>query len=149
MSGDEAYDIDTLGLSVAEAIDAGETPAIEFKRQFTEQASGIAKEVVALTNNGGGVLFLGVADDGRVVGLEEPRAVGERVAGVVQDIQSPVDLDILNHAVRSRQILSVIVPGYRHLPRAYDYVFYQRRGTTRQKLTPAEVWELMPGKNGG
>jgi predicted HTH transcriptional regulator len=146
MSGDESYEIETLGMTVVEAIDAGETPSIEYKRELPDDVSDIAKEVVALTNNGGGAMFVGVADDGTVVGLERPRTTGERIAGVVQDIQSPLDLDILEHSIRSESIISLIVPGYRHLPRAYDYRFYQRRGTTKQPLTPAEVWELMPNK---
>lgn len=147
MSGDEGYEIETIEMTVGEAIDVGETPSIEYKRELPDDVSDIAKEVVALANNGGGVIFVGVADDGTVVGLESPRTTGERIAGIVQDVQSPLDLDILEHSVRSESIISLIVPGYRHLPRAYGYRFYQRRGTTRQPLTPAEVWELMPNKD--
>lgn len=146
MTGDSEYEVGVLGMTLGEVIDAGETPSIEYKREIPSDVSDIAKEVVALTNNGGGILLVGVADGGTVTGLEDPRTTGERVAEILQDIQSPLDLDIQEHTVRAESILSIIVPGYRHLPRAYNYRFYQRRGTTRQPLTPAEVWELMPDK---
>jgi ATP-dependent DNA helicase RecG len=145
MNGDADRELEILGMTVEEAIEAGESPSIEYKREIND-ASDIAKEVVALSNNGGGTVFVGVDDEGTVVGTESPKETGERIAGVLQDIQSPPNYDILELEVQGEPVVSIVVPNYPHLPLAYNYKFYQRRGTTKQKLTPPEVWELMPAR---
>lgn len=45
-----------------------ETDNIEFKAQFTEE---IYKEVIAFANTDGGVVFVGIDNDGNAVGLTD------------------------------------------------------------------------------
>ena len=45
----------------------GEGQKIEFKAKIT----ALAKEMVAFANASGGSLFLGVSDDGEIVGIEK------------------------------------------------------------------------------
>lgn len=47
----------------------GEDSCHQFKRDATN-ADGVAAELVALANSGGGTVFLGVADDGSIAGLD-------------------------------------------------------------------------------
>jgi predicted HTH transcriptional regulator len=47
----------------------GEDSRHQFKRDATN-ADGLAAELAALANSGGGQLLLGVADDGSVLGLD-------------------------------------------------------------------------------
>ena len=47
-----------------------ETEKIELKRKYTD---AIEKEIVAFLNTEGGVLYIGVEDDGTVVGVEKVR----------------------------------------------------------------------------
>ena len=44
-----------------------ETENIEFKSQFTPE---IYKEVIAFANTDGGIIYVGIDDNGRVIGLE-------------------------------------------------------------------------------
>jgi ATP-dependent DNA helicase RecG len=46
----------------------GEDSRRQFKRD-ANNADGLAAELAAFANSGGGTLFLGVADDGTVTGL--------------------------------------------------------------------------------
>ena len=55
---------------VLDLIAAGEGSGVEFKAERTEPLR-LARELVALANHSGGILLLGVADDGTVVGLED------------------------------------------------------------------------------
>ena len=48
-----------------------ETENIEFKRQFTDE---IYKEVIAFANTDGGIVYVGIDDDGNAVGLEDVAA---------------------------------------------------------------------------
>lgn len=56
---------------VRELIDNGEGSGVEFKRDEVE-AQDLAREVVAFANFAGGVLVLGVEDDGSVMGTTRP-----------------------------------------------------------------------------
>ena len=50
-----------------DAISCGEDSRHQFKRDATN-ADGLAAELAAFANSGGGWLFLGVNDDGSIVG---------------------------------------------------------------------------------
>ncbi len=64
---------ETLG----QLIKQGEGQTVEFKREFT---TDVGKEIVAFANTDGGVIIIGVDDDGRIVGVEgKPRKIEERV----------------------------------------------------------------------
>jgi ATP-dependent DNA helicase RecG len=56
------------------ATQLGENDMIEFKRDFLLSKSAIIKAVVAFANSNNGNLFLGIADDGEIVGVNEELA---------------------------------------------------------------------------
>src|SRR5713101_5756264 len=66
----------------------GEGPNVEFKQDFPKQVDEIAKEMSAFANSGGGVILMGVADDGSLPGILEPDKVMNRLAGL-----APMPLD--------------------------------------------------------
>lgn len=53
------------------AVSLGENDMIEFKRDFLNSKSAIIKAVVAFANSNNGNLFLGIADDGEIIGVNE------------------------------------------------------------------------------
>lgn len=53
------------------AISLGENDMIEFKRDFLNSKSAIIKAVVAFSNSNNGNLFLGIADDGQIIGIND------------------------------------------------------------------------------
>lgn len=63
------------------ALQSGEGPTVEFKEGLPPQLRDLAKEVAALATSGGGLVILGVRDDGSLAGFDQPR---ERVDGIVQ-----------------------------------------------------------------
>lgn len=58
---------------ILEIISGGENSTVEFKRKISSDLK-IAKEIAAFANTLGGWLFLGVDDDGTVVGVESEKA---------------------------------------------------------------------------
>jgi ATP-dependent DNA helicase RecG len=63
-----------------------ETSRLEWKRTFTED---LKKELVAFANTDGGELIIGLADDGSVVGVENPDQVSAQVTNMLRDAISP------------------------------------------------------------
>lgn len=65
-----------------------ESVSVEFKEQDKETGalpSSIAKELVAFANTEGGDLYVGLADDGSVVGVDNPEDVMNRLTNLIHD----------------------------------------------------------------
>lgn len=68
----------------------GEGERAEFKVTFPEQAHDLAKDMVAFANSGGGIVLLGVTDDGEPVGITEPNKALERLANIARSCSPPL-----------------------------------------------------------
>lgn len=68
-----------------------ESPTLEFKRELTD---AIKREIIACANTQGGELYIGVDDDGTIIGLEHADKVLESVSSMLHDSIQP---DILVH----------------------------------------------------
>lgn len=63
-----------------------ESETLELKEIVVED---IKKEIIAFANSAGGTLYIGVADDGRVVGVENPDGVTQQISNMVRDSIKP------------------------------------------------------------
>lgn len=130
-------------LTLDEIIDRGETNAIEFKREIPGSKRNIAEELVALSTQKGGVLVIGVSDEGKVTGLDDPNQVEEQVANIVRaTIDPPMNPDIKKRTVNSEDVVVVEVSRFQDTPYNVNGTFYRRVGTTKQKLSSSEAKDL-------
>lgn len=140
MSGDE--DVDWR--DVSRAIEGGESPTVEFKRQFGNLKQ-VGRVLCALANTDGGVIVVGVSDDGTVVG-ENPdeRAVKERLASFLDSgCSSPVAAYIGSHQGESGTLYWIDVPRQRRYePFRYGGRFYIRRDRSSVQPSASELQEL-------
>jgi len=63
-----------------------ENATTEFKQQYTDD---IKKSVVAFVNTAGGVIYIGIADDGSIVGVADQDDIILRVTNMVRDAIRP------------------------------------------------------------
>ena len=63
-----------------------ESETVELKAEVTDE---IKKEIVAFANGDGGKLYIGVADDGTVLGLNDADGVALQVSNMVRDAIKP------------------------------------------------------------
>ena len=63
-----------------------ESETVELKEVV---AGDIKKEIIAFDNCGGGKLYIGVRDDGTVVGLDDPDGVSLHISNMVRDAIKP------------------------------------------------------------
>lgn len=86
-----------------------ENENVELKAIVTED---VRKEIIAFANTNGGKLFLGVADDGQIVGLEDPDGSALQISNMVRDAIRP-DLSMFLHystlEVEGKKIVEVVV----------------------------------------
>lgn len=71
-----------------------ETATVELKRQYTPI---IAKEIIAFANSNGGTLYIGVEDDGNIIGLADAPSVELSVNALIHDAITP-DLTLFAEA---------------------------------------------------
>lgn len=120
---------------------SGEGFSYEFKAEFPPQGHELAKEVAAFATSGGGLILLGVRDDGTVVGLTENERdqLRLRAQGIVSHVQPRPRIDvtpcfdegfILVICVRDDQVEPVYY---------YDHRPYVRDGSRSRPATPDEV----------
>jgi ATP-dependent DNA helicase RecG len=68
-----------------------ETETIELKETLTND---IKKEIVAFANTNGGIIYIGISDDGDVLGVENCEQVMESISSMIHDAIKP-DLSML------------------------------------------------------
>ena len=71
-----------------------ETPTVELKRTFTPS---LKKEIVAFANTNGGTVYIGVEDDGNVIGVPNAHEVEEAVNAMIHNSIVP-DLSMFAEA---------------------------------------------------
>lgn len=93
-----------------EVIELGETDTVEFKRRFSD-FDKIAKEIIAFANTRGGVILVGVDDDGTIVGVDSEKHEIELITTAAEFYCDPaIDLDIEVVEIDGVDVLAVTVP---------------------------------------
>ena len=120
---------------------AGEHHCHEFKAEFPAQAHELAKEVAAFATSGGGLVLIGVGDDGGVVGLSESDRdqLRLRAQGVVAQVR-PRPLFDVTPCYDEGFILAILIRQDQAEPvYYYDHRPYIRDGSQSRPATPDEV----------
>lgn len=92
-----------------EIIQNGENSKVEFKRKLNSSFK-IAKEICALANSSGGVIIIGVDDDGTVVGIESEKYEYDLVIEACRFYLSPnLEPEIIHFDFLRIELLVVII----------------------------------------
>lgn len=121
IAGDQIIDLDELKAQVA----LGEDSRRQFKQEMTN-ADALAAEMAAFSNTEGGVIYLGVADDGGLPGLS--RADVARLNQLIgnaasQHIRSPITVQTENLELENGRLVIVLA-----IPKGMDKPYFDRNG---------------------
>jgi len=123
-------------------IAAGEDQHHEFK-QSIDNPESIAGEIVAFANSEGGILYIGIKDDGHIAGLKNPETVFQTLTNICRDrCIPPVSPVLEQYAVENKDIvvLTVLRELNRHKPyRTAGGRFYIRVGRDKKDATGREL----------
>ena len=109
-----------------------ESETIELKEVVVDE---IKKEIIAFANCDGGKLYMGVQDDGTVVGMDDPDGVSLQISNMVRDaIKSDVTMFVHYKAIEENGKEIVAVDIQRGTDRPY---YLAKRGQTRRYLRNA------------
>ena len=137
-------------LELIEIIDLGETSTVEFKEKIPS-IDGLAAEMVAFANSLGGILIVGVDDNGKVKGLTSEQlkeyqdmAMKAATNGVKPPLGS-IWTEIVK--IEEQNILVVHIEKGNTLHRDKNHTIYVRSGPNKRKVTDnAELSRLMQEK---
>ena len=126
-----------------------ENECIEFKRQYTKETN---KDIVAFANSSGGIVRIGVDDDGSIIGVQHPDDVMTQISGSLKDSISPDIIpfvDIVPQFIEGKFIINVTVQKGTKAPyylREKGYKpsgVYVRKGSSSQPTTDDGIRRLI------
>lgn len=110
----------------------GESYKVEFKESVDKS---LAEEVCAFANASGGRIFIGVDDNGKIIGTDTSNAARSRIQDTLRQIQPDltIKLDVINN------IIVLLVPEGKEKPYNCSKGFFLRVGPNSQKLGRNEI----------
>jgi ATP-dependent DNA helicase RecG len=124
-------------------IDLHEGEEAEFKRQWTDQA---LEDLAAFANTRGGTVFVGVDDDGQVVGVNDPEEEVRRIANTVVS-RLGLAPSITRQTLGGHEIIAVRVEPARGVI-GHSGRYRIRVGSINRDLPPDELARLMLERSG-
>ncbi len=104
------------------------------------------KWIVGFANAQGGRLYLGVDDDGKVIGLKDAEALLETLPNKIRDLTGIIpEVNLLDEA--GKEYLEIKVAPY-NVPVSLRGQYYYRSGATKQELKGAALTEFLLRKTG-
>ncbi|HBY20285.1 MAG: hypothetical protein A2Y24_04905 [Clostridiales bacterium GWE2_32_10] len=95
-----------------------ENQHIELKREVVDD---LAKEIIAFANVDGGKIYIGVDDDGTIIGIDDPDAVSQKISNIVtesidKDLKGYISIE--NEIIEGKNIIVI------HIARGADRPYY-------------------------
>ena len=120
-----------------------ENQNIEYKESWHDD---YLKWICGFANAQGGKLYIGINDEGHVIGLKNSKKLIEDIPNKVRDILGIlVEVNCLNN--KELQYIEIVVEAYPY-PISYRGHYYQRSGATNQELKGASLDRFMLRKQG-
>ena len=113
----------------------GEGFTTEFKRSGT---SNLGREICAFANATGGVILIGVADNGEIVGADDHNRLKSEVQTIARSAEPPVAVDIASVG----KVLSIAIPEQHSKPYSFGGKFFMREGASSQQMSRHEIREF-------
>ena len=133
---------------LTEKIYLGEDSTIELKRELPHRES-LAEEIAAFANANGGVILIGVDDDGEIVGIDRQDLdrTEKTVVEVCRDSIDPT-VHILTEKLRmdDKNLLKIEVPRSLFVHESSGRYFI-RQGSSKRRLTTEQLGRLLQSRS--
>ena len=128
-----------------------ETENIEFKSQFTEE---IYKEVIAFANTDGGIVYVGIDNDGNVIGLADADQEYTRITNGIRDAIMPDVTMFVRFTIQDSKVVRIAVsegtnkPYYLKGKGLKPSGVYVRQGTSSVPASPEQIRRMIKESDG-
>ena len=121
--------------ALSDLLALGEGTTVEVKRSLR---SDLGREICAFANATGGVILLGVDDEGTVRGVEGHNRLKSQVQSVARSADPPISVELESMG----DVLAVRVPSQRGRPYSFGGKFFVRDGASSQQMSRDEIREF-------
>ena len=128
-----------------------ETEDIEFKTQFTED---IYKEIIAFANTDGGVIYIGIDDNGNAVGIKNVDETYTRITNGIRDAIAPDVTMFIKYTIQDNLVVQISVgegpykPYYLKSKGLKPSGVYVRQGTSAAQASPEQIQAMIKDSDG-
>lgn len=128
-----------------------ETEKIEFKAQFTEE---IYKEVIAFANTDGGVVYVGIDNEGTAIGLTDVDKEYTRITNGIRDAIMPDVTMFVHFTVQDNKVVRITVsegtnkPYYLKGKGLKPSGVFVRQGTSSVPASPDQIRQMIKDSDG-
>ena len=135
-------------------IDGGESITVEFKESHTDITKDVYETVCSFSNRDGGHIFLGVKNDGRIIGIQEDKVnkIKKQFVTTINNdskMYPPLYLTPVSYVADGKQILYIRVPASQDVVRCSGRI-WDRNDDADIDITnhSDEVYRLYARKSG-
>lgn len=118
-----------------ELLAKGENERVEFKRNVN---SRVAETICALSNTFGGTIIIGIADDGKVLGVLNPDDELQKLSDMISSIVPSVKIKTEILKIDSANLIIIEIKRSNHL-HSYKNIAYVRAGKNNRPINPQEL----------
>jgi ATP-dependent DNA helicase RecG len=124
-------------MPIEDIIKAGENNRVEFKTTFNR---GGIESIAAFANANGGTLYVGVKDDGTVVGVDIAKESIQNWTNEIKNKTSPAVVPTVStDEVQNKVVVTFSVPAYPIKPVAFQGKYYKRIANANHLMTSDEI----------
>lgn len=121
----------------------GESRHLEFKKSTTQLRAAL-ETACAFLNGNGGVVLLGVSDNGQLIGQDVTDQTQQEIAREINKIEPTAQVEI-NYLVleTKKQIITLEISAGQHRPYVYDGRPYERNQSTTMRMSQHRYEQLL------
>ena len=120
-----------------------ESQNVEYKQFWKDE---YLKWICGFANAQGGTIYIGIDDNGRVVGVDDVKKLMEDIPNKVRDLLGIV-VDVNLRCKNEKEFLEIVTNAYPY-PVSYKGQYHYRSGSTKQELKGAALDRFMLRKQG-
>ena len=120
-----------------------ESQIVEFKQIWKDE---YLKTICAFANGDGGVMYLGLKDDGEILGIDNAKILLETLPNKINNRLSLL-VDVLISSIKNRDIIEIKV-NRTFAPVSFGGKFYKRSGSNTVELNGSNLTNFLLKKYG-
>lgn len=135
-------------IEIKKLVDQGESDKLEFKKSIANLKSA-AESLCGFLNNGGGVVLIGVSDDGKIVGQEVNDKTQLEIANILRKFEPTTDVKVQYVDFKDDKKIIVLMakPDSKFIPYTLDGRAYDKNQSGKHIMSQNRYQQLLLQRN--